>query len=330
MQAEQMRGREAGTTGRYRVVGFLGEGGMGTVVEAIDTWHRRPVALKFARTRTGDPIGDIRQVSDEAAAMTRARGPHVCEAFGVTTLEGRPCLAMERLSGRVLQCRRVRGPLAIGAVVEFGLQLASALECVHGAGLVHQDVKPANIFVTSTGLIKLLDFGTAVPFGDTVDAQSDRPGDSAVLGTTNYVAPERILRRPPDPRSDLFSLGAVLYEMVTGRQPFAGTSPAEVLFNVLDAHPAPLRTDVPEIPMTLELVVRKLLAKRVDRRFQSATDLRRALRRLGDDTSARRASTTRVPERTVLGGRERRPVPPNGTGLDHDAAPALRHVARFV
>jgi len=329
MQA-QTRRDDAGSDGRYRIVGLLGAGGMGTVVDAIDTRDGRRVALKFARIRTDEPAGEVQQLLVEANAMTRARSPHVCEVFGVTTCEGRPCLAMERLSGRTLRCRRAREPLAIEAVVGLGLQLTYALERVHGAGLVHQDIKPANIFVTSTGLIKLLDFGTAIWLGDGTAGLGERPADSSVLGTSNYIAPERILRRPPDPRSDLFSLGAVLYEMVTGRQPFAGTSPADVLFNVLDAHPLPLRAHVPDCPVGLDHTVRKLLARRLDRRFQSAFDLRRALWRLRDQASARRVVVTGVPGRQSMQSRERRPIPPNGPGFDHDAALALGHVAGCV
>jgi eukaryotic-like serine/threonine-protein kinase len=329
MHAQQMRSGETGSAGRYRIVGLLGAGGMGTVVEAIDTSRGRSVALKFARRRTGDTTSAVKQLSYEAAAMTRARSPHVCEVIGVTTCEGQPCLAMESLSGRVLQCRLARGQVAIGAVVDLGLQLAFALERVHGAGLVHQDIKPANIFITSSGLIKLLDFGAAARFDALPDARVKRPSGSEVLGTTNYIAPERILRQPPDPRSDLFSLGAVLYEMVTGRQPFAGISPAEVLFNVLDLDPPSLRAFAPDCPAALDRIVRRLLAKRPERRFQSATHLRGALLRLRERMRPDGTSVTRVLNRRALRGQERRPVPA-GTRLDHDAALGFRHVASLV
>ena len=329
MQGQQMRSREAGSTGQYRIVGLLGAGGMGTVVEAIDMSRGRPVALKFARTRKGDTTSAAQQLSHEAQAMTRAKSPHVCEVFGVTTCEGQPCLAMESLIGRVLQCRLVRGPIAIRAVVDLGLQVASALEQVHGAGLVHQDIKPANIFITSSGLIKLLDFGAAARFDAPPDARVKRPSGADVLGTTNYIAPERILRQPPDPRSDLFSLGAVMYEMVTGRQPFAGISPAEVLFNVLDVDPPSLRAFAPDCPAALDRIVRRLLAKRPERRFQSAAQLRRALLRLRDGWRGSGAAVARVLNRRALCREKRRPVPA-GTRLDHDAPLGLRHVGGLV
>src|SRR5262245_8563542 len=165
---------EVGTDGRYRIVGLLGDGGMGTVLEAIDTRLGHPVALKFARTREGDTASDRQQLLSEATAMAKAGSPYVCQVYGVTRYAGRPCRVMERLRGRVLHCGRAHGPIAIEAVVDVGLQLASALERVHGARLVHQDIKPANIFITSTGRVKLLDFGTAISLHDETDADEGR------------------------------------------------------------------------------------------------------------------------------------------------------------
>lgn len=267
----------AHTDARFCIVGPLGAGGMGTVVEAIDTTRGGRVALKFARGGPTGQRGSIRQLVAEGAAMTLARGRHVCRAFEVATHGNQPCLAMERLIGGTLDSQMARGPLPLDVVVDVALQLADALATVHRAGLVHHDIKPANVFMTSARLVKLLDFGLAVPAGTSSAVPAARRISPPLLGTANYLAPERILRGSADPRSDLFSLGVMLYEMVTGRQPFAGASPSQVIFNVLDADPGPVRAAAPDCPLALERVIRTLLQKRATRRFQSAVEVGRAL-----------------------------------------------------
>jgi serine/threonine protein kinase len=268
--------------GRYRITAPLGLGGMGVVFEAVDTVRHRTVALKFARAFRDDHAEGLRQLAHEAHAQALANNVRVCSIYDVTTHDGQPCLVMERLVGRTLEARLEDGRIDNDELISMALQLTEALAAVHRAGLVHQDIKPANLFVTRFGSIKLLDFGLARRAGSA-------PGDSgskkrsarpAVLGTTNYIAPERILRRPADPRSDLFSLGAVIYEMATGRPPFAGASPAATIFNVLDSQPPSIRAAAPGRPIALDRLVRKLLAKPADRRYQSAAAVRKALLRI--------------------------------------------------
>jgi serine/threonine protein kinase len=264
---------------RYRITGQLGLGGMGVVLEALDTWRQRRVALKFPRRPPDGRSNGRKQLTREAHAQALPNDIRICSVYDVTTCDGLPCLVMERLVGGTLEARIEAGHIGNEELVNTAVQLAEALAAVHRVGLVHQDIKPANLFLTRTGLIKLLDFGLAVSAG-TLPGEpgaKKRAAKGAVLGTANYIAPERILRRPADLRSDLFSLGAVIYEMATGRPPFAGATPAEIIFNVLDKNPPAIHEAAPGRPIALARLVRKLLAKQPGDRYQSATAVRRAL-----------------------------------------------------
>ena len=279
--------RTASGDGRYRIVGLLGAGGMGIVYLAYDLRLQRDVALKVARKTAADGPGAFRQLEREAAAMVRATGPQVCSVYDLTEWDGRPCLVMERLVGCTLEARIASGAMATPDLFAIAEQIARGLEAVHRADLIHQDIKPSNVFVTTTGQVKLLDFGLAEP-------RNAAPGDRAsglraaresVRGTASYMAPERILRHPVDQRSDLFSLGAIIYEMATGRQPFAGASSAETLFNVLDSTPPAIRTGTSGRPAAIGQLVRRLLAKSPERRYVSASAVRRDLVTMRTDQS---------------------------------------------
>jgi serine/threonine protein kinase len=190
---------------------------------------------------------------------------------------------MERLEGTNLKIHMARKTLATPEIVDIALQITRALDAAHEKGIVHRDIKPGNIFISAAGQVKVLDFGLARRFrrpekGDTPLDGSTIPGRP--LGTANYMAPERILQMPLDPRSDLFSLGVVIYEMATGRLPFAGASPAETVTNILEQDPTPLTTLSPDRPIALERIVTRLLAKRADDRYQSVEPLRHDLVRL--------------------------------------------------
>jgi len=186
---------------------------------------------------------------------------------------------MERLEGTNLKTHIARKTLETREVLDIAAQIAEALEAAHGAGIVHRDIKPGNVFVSPAGQVKVLDFGMARSFsGD--DPAGPKDGSTIPgrpIGTVNYMAPERILQMPLDARCDLFSLGVVIYEMATGRLPFAGASPSETVANVLDKAPEPLTSLSPRHPKSLEQVVQRLLAKRASDRFATAADLTRAL-----------------------------------------------------
>lgn len=262
-------GRSAAGGDRFEILNQLGSGGMGVVLSAFDRQTRRTVALKFARPGACAGIAHQRRLAIEARAMRLSSGARVCQVMGMTRHDGAPCLAMEALHGRTLEDILRRGRVSVLQAVALAWQLAQALESVHGAGLVHQDVKPANMIVTAEGDLKLLDFGLAVPAGHT-------PVPLEVVGSVHYLSPDRVRGLKTDVRSDLFSLGSVLYELLTGERAFAGQSAFDVLVRLLDDEPPQLR-QLEDCPRALSTLVIRLLAKQPHARPSSATAVRRAL-----------------------------------------------------
>ena len=267
----------------YRVTGKLGTGGMGVVYEAEDTRLPRKVALKFLPEEVADDADATRRFRREAETIALLSHPHICTIYDIGEHEGRAFIAMECIEGLNLKTYMARHTLDTADVAHIALQVTDALEAAHGKGIVHRDIKPGNIIVAGDKRVKVLDFGLARRF------RSDDTGEIGVegstipgrpMGTANYMAPERILQLPLDPRSDLFSLGVVIYEMATGRLPFAGASPSETVTNVLEKDPTPLTTLAPQHPKMLDQIVRRLLAKRAAERFPSARELADALRPL--------------------------------------------------
>ena len=267
----------------YRVTGKLGTGGMGVVYEAEDTRLPRKVALKFLPDEVADDADATRRFRREAETIALLSHPHICTIYDIDEHEGRAFIAMECVAGVNLKTYIARHAPDTADVVDLALQIADALGAAHGKGIVHRDIKPGNIIVTEDKRVKVLDFGLARRFrtddtGELGLEGSTMPGRP--MGTANYMAPERILQLPLDPRSDLFSLGVVIYEMATGRLPFAGASPSETVTNVLEKEPTPLTALAPQHPKALEQIVRSLLAKRASERFASAAELSEALRPL--------------------------------------------------
>jgi serine/threonine protein kinase len=279
------------TVHHYRVIGTLGVGGMGVVYEAEDPRLSRRVALKFLPDELADDPDATRRFQREARTIALLNHPHICTIYDVDEHDGRRFIAMERLEGVNLKLYMARHTLETPDIVDFALQITEALEAAHTKGIVHRDIKPGNIFVSDAGQVKVLDFGLARRFRapDTGPGADELALDGSTmpgrpLGTANYMAPERILQMPLDPRSDLFSLGVVIYEMATGRLPFAGASPSETVTNILEREPTPLTTLAPQRPVALERVVHKLIARRADERYQSANDLHDSLARLARKT----------------------------------------------
>jgi non-specific serine/threonine protein kinase len=268
------------TISHYRVTGKLGVGGMGVVYEAEDTRLARRVALKFLpEDLAGDP-DSARRLQREAQTIAVLNHPHICTIYEIHQDGASVFLVMERLDGVNLKAHMARRTLTTREIVDIAMQVADALGAAHAAGIVHRDIKPGNIVVSTSGQVKVLDFGLARRFasddtGEVVPGGSTIPGRP--LGTANYMAPERILQLPLDPRSDLFSLGVVIYEMATGRLPFGAPSPADTVTNVLEKDPIPLAQLSADRPVQLERIVQKLLAKMAGDRYQSATELRDAL-----------------------------------------------------
>jgi serine/threonine protein kinase len=253
---------------------------MGVVYEGEDLRLSRRVALKFLpQDLAGDP-DSARRLQREARTLAGLNHPNLCTVYEVDDHDGAAFIVMERLDGPNLKAHMARRPLTTAEVVDISLQVAAALDAAHTAGIVHRDIKPGNIIVSSSGQVKVLDFGLARRFmmpdtGELIPGGSTIPGRP--MGTANYMAPERILQLPLDPRCDLFSLGVVIYEMATGRLPFGGASPSETINNVLDKDPVPLTAYAPDRSPQLERVVNRLLCKVPEQRYQSAAELRNAL-----------------------------------------------------
>ena len=268
------------TIDHYRITAKLGTGGMGVVYEADDLRLRRKVALKFLPEELAEDPDAVRRFRREAETIAALSHPHICVVYDISEHEGRSFIAMEYVDGVNLKTHMTRRALTTAQIVDITLQIAGALEAAHARSIVHRDIKPGNLLVAVNGDIKVVDFGLARRFhsedtGEVGIEGSTIPGRP--LGTANYMAPERILQLPLDPRCDLFSLGVVMYEMATGRLPFAGASPSETVSNVLDKDPVPLTSLAPQHPKGLEAIVTRLLAKRAGDRYSGASDLARAL-----------------------------------------------------
>jgi serine/threonine protein kinase len=268
------------TVSHYRITGKLGIGGMGIVYEGEDIRLARMVALKFLPNELAGDSEAARRLQREAQTIAGLNHPNICTVYEVDEHEGSAFIAMERVEGSNLKQHMARQELATPEVVDIALQITQALEAAHAAGIVHRDIKPGNIVVSGTGQVKVLDFGLARRFMTPDTGELVLGGSTIIgrpLGTANYMAPERIQQMPPDPRSDLFSLGVVIYEMATGRLPFAGSSPSETVTNILEKDPIPLTKLSPHRPIQLARSTNRLVAKRAEDRYQSAEELHAAL-----------------------------------------------------
>jgi serine/threonine protein kinase len=285
------------TVSHYRITGKLGSGGMGIVYEAEDVRLHRKVALKFLPDESADDPDAERRFQREADTIAQLNHPNICTIYEIDHQEGRWFIAMECVEGLNLKTYMARHELSTPEIVEITLQVAAALGSAHAKGIVHRDIKPGNIIVGDQRQVKVLDFGLARRF-KTADTSELGPDGSTIpgrpMGTANYMAPERILQLPLDPRSDLFSLGVVMYEMATGRLPFAGASPSETVANVLDKDPEPLTTLAPQHAKGLETIVHRLLAKPASGRYSGASELSIELTALGAAHGSRRGFFKRL------------------------------------
>ncbi|MEJ2145372.1 MAG: protein kinase [Acidobacteriota bacterium] len=277
------------TISHYRIVERTGEGGMGEVYRAEDTSLERPVALKFLPEELYvDPIARKRFLR-EARSAAALDHPYICNVFEVaSTNDGTDFIVMEYVEGETLQARLEQGPLSLKETLKLGSELAEALESAHEKGIVHRDLKPSNIMLTPAGHAKVMDFGLAKRLvaegSDTQDLSSALTGTGAVLGTLPYMSPEHIRGQAVDHRSDIFSLGIVLYEAVTGVHPFRKSQPGETAGSILKEEPPPLSRYVAEVPGLLRHTVEKMLAKDPTERFQSVHEVLTNLNRLREDS----------------------------------------------
>jgi len=276
--------------GPYEVVAHLGGGGMGEVYRAWDTRLERDVAIKVLPTTVADNATRRARFEREARAISKLSHPNICAIYDIGEQDGIAYLVMEYIEGETLEQRLRAGALPWTGAVHTATKIASAIAIAHDHGIVHRDLKPANI-MQSGATIKLLDFGIAKLIDDGDRSYPEAPTESLtaehkVVGTLNYMAPEQLERRPVDGRADIFALGAVLYEMLTGRKAFEGTSPASVTAAVLAADPPPmaaLSSSSAIVPQALEHIVRRALARQPEDRWQTAHDLGHELQWIADD-----------------------------------------------
>ena len=288
------------TISHYRIVAQLGTGGMGVVYKAHDSRLDRLLALKLLTEELAQQPQALERFRREARAASALNHPGICTIYDVGEEGGRAFIAMEFIDGETLRAFVHGKPLPVMEILNLGIQIAEALDAAHAQGIIHRDIKPANIFVTKRGQAKVLDFGLAKLVPKSIanlndDSKGASSGPTSIVGvisgTPSYMSPEQIRGDDLDPRTDIFSLGALLYEMATGRQAFDGVTGGVIIEAILTRSPVPARTINPNLPPQLDAIINKALHKNRDARYQHAADMLADLQRLKRDIDLGRVDT---------------------------------------
>ncbi|MGA2136285.1 MAG: serine/threonine-protein kinase [Bryobacteraceae bacterium] len=290
--------------GHYRIEAKLGEGGMGVVYRAFDTHLDRPVAIKILRADAATSPERRRRFQQEAKAASALNHPNIVHIYDIGSSDGTDYIAMEFVDGKTLDQLIGKSRLVLRDTLKYAIQVADALARAHAAGIVHRDLKPANIIVGADGRLRLLDFGLAKLTEMTVLADVDSAAGTAtmtaredvqtvegtIVGTVAYMSPEQAEGKKVDARSDIFSFGSVLYEMISGRRPFEGANKISTLSAILHKEPPPLAEVAPDLPAELDKIISRCLRKDPDHRAQHAGDIKLALEELREDSVSRKLS----------------------------------------
>ncbi len=311
------------TISHYRIIRQLGSGGMGIVYEAQDLTLGRSVALKFLPPGLASDPAALDRFLLEARAASALNHPNICTIYAVENADGQSFIAMELLDGQTLDglvnASPNQGGMPMDRVIEFSTQMSDALEAAHAKGIVHRDIKPANIFVTKRGQVKILDFGLAkllqTAETETLGATAHLTTPGSTVGTIAYMSPEQARGEALDARTDLFSLGTVIYQMLTGQLPFSGATSAVIFHAILERNPVPPMQLAPATPAKLQEIVGKLLEKDRDLRYQSAADLRGDLKRLKRDSDSQGTPATVPSSPTIPVAVSSRPKPASSSAV---------------
>ena len=325
MESQSLTGQ---TISHYRIVEKLGGGGMGVVYKAQDLRLQRCVALKFLPDYLKHDHQALERLRREALAASALNHPNICTLHDIDEYSGQPFLVMELIEGDTL-CGYSRGkPLPVDEALNFGIQIADALEAAHAKSIIHRDIKPSNVFVTGRGQIKVLDFGLAklAPVvNEGALSEQERvwhrgmedpiSAVGIISGTPSYMSPEQVRGDDLDARSDIFSLGTVLYEMATAQKAFSGATPGRTIEAILSQEPLPLREFNAEIPAELESIIRRSLRKEPSHRYQNASEVRRDLQRLKQTLELRRIAGSGAEPAAVIPGASAAEIEPPGPEL---------------